>query len=171
MLGCNESNIIFQQHLCKLGQLRRSNSQAFGQAMKKRPTGHTLWPEKVLQRCSIVLLRGRKCGFMYVHYLTGALFTSVVQWKSNSLLVPVTWWHCVCIGVCVCACVSVSLESTYRDFHVCMCVYGCVSVSLESSCIIILIEIFVCVCVHIKVSVCAGVLHNSRRQFLQHLPG
>ena len=24
MLGCNESNIIFQQHLCKLGQLRKS---------------------------------------------------------------------------------------------------------------------------------------------------
>ena len=42
MLGCNESNIIFQQHLCKLGQLRRSNSQVFGQAMKKRPTGHTI---------------------------------------------------------------------------------------------------------------------------------
>ena len=43
MLGCNESNIIFQQHLCKLGQLRRSNgrnSQVLGQAMKKRPTGH-----------------------------------------------------------------------------------------------------------------------------------
>ena len=38
MLGCNESNIIFQQHLCKLGQLRR-NSQVLGQAMKKRPTG------------------------------------------------------------------------------------------------------------------------------------
>ena len=38
MLGCNESNIIFQQHLCKLGQLRRSNgrnSQVLGQAMKK----------------------------------------------------------------------------------------------------------------------------------------
>ena len=35
MFGCNESNIIFQQHLCKLGQLRRS-----------RPTGHTIWPEK-----------------------------------------------------------------------------------------------------------------------------
>ena len=34
MLGCNESNIIFQQHLCKLGQLQRSNgrnSQVFGQ--------------------------------------------------------------------------------------------------------------------------------------------
>ena len=30
VLGCNESNIIFQQHLCKLGQLRRSNSQVFG---------------------------------------------------------------------------------------------------------------------------------------------
>ena len=27
MLGCNESNIIFQQHLCKLGQLRRSNGR------------------------------------------------------------------------------------------------------------------------------------------------
>ena len=43
MLGCNESNIIFQQHLCKLGQLRRSNgrnSQVHSQAMKKRPTGH-----------------------------------------------------------------------------------------------------------------------------------
>ena len=26
-LGCNESNIIFQQHLCKLGQLRRSNGR------------------------------------------------------------------------------------------------------------------------------------------------
>ena len=37
MLGCNESNIIFQQHLCKPGQLWRSNgrnSQVFGQAMK-----------------------------------------------------------------------------------------------------------------------------------------
>ena len=34
VLGCN---IIFQQHVCKLGQLRRSNcrnSQLFGQAMK-----------------------------------------------------------------------------------------------------------------------------------------
>ena len=34
---------IFQQHLCKLGQLRRSNgrnSQVLGQAMKKRPTGN-----------------------------------------------------------------------------------------------------------------------------------
>ena len=27
MLGCNESNIIFQQHLCKLWQLRRSNGR------------------------------------------------------------------------------------------------------------------------------------------------
>ena len=26
MLGCNESNIIFQQHLCKLGQLWRSKA-------------------------------------------------------------------------------------------------------------------------------------------------
>ena len=43
MLGCNESNIIFQQHLCKLGQLRRSNSQVFSQAMKNRPTGHTMY--------------------------------------------------------------------------------------------------------------------------------
>ena len=37
MLGCNESKIVFQQHLCKLGQLRRSNgrnSQVLGQAMK-----------------------------------------------------------------------------------------------------------------------------------------
>ena len=32
MLGCNESNIIFQQHLCKLGQLWRSNGRNFGPA-------------------------------------------------------------------------------------------------------------------------------------------
>ena len=41
----HESNVIFKQHLCKLGQLRRSNgrnSQVLGQAMKKRPS---------LQRC------------------------------------------------------------------------------------------------------------------------
>ena len=40
MLGCNESNIIFQHHLCKLGQRNGRNSQVLGQAMKKRPTGH-----------------------------------------------------------------------------------------------------------------------------------
>ena len=38
MLGCTESNIIFQQHLCKLGQLRRSNSQVFGQEIYGRHT-------------------------------------------------------------------------------------------------------------------------------------
>ena len=27
VLGCNESNIIFQQHLCKHGQLQRSNGR------------------------------------------------------------------------------------------------------------------------------------------------
>ena len=49
MLGCNESNIIFQQHLCKLGQLR-----------KKRPTGHTnglvrkLWPPHFRTFCELV---------------------------------------------------------------------------------------------------------------------
>ena len=37
MLGCNESNIIFQQHLCKLGQLRRSNGRN-----SQVPTGHYL---------------------------------------------------------------------------------------------------------------------------------
>ena len=41
MLGCNESNIIFQQHLCKLGQLRRSNgrnSQVFSLEIYGRHT-------------------------------------------------------------------------------------------------------------------------------------
>ena len=44
MLGCNESSIIFQQHLCKLGQLLRSNgrnSQVFGQRNLKPPHFHT----------------------------------------------------------------------------------------------------------------------------------
>ena len=50
MLGCNESNVIFQQHLCKLGQLRRSNvrnSQVFGQASN-------LWPPHFCTFCEVV---------------------------------------------------------------------------------------------------------------------
>ena len=43
MLGCNESNIIFQQHLCKLGQL--GNSQVFGQ---------NLWPPHFCTFCELV---------------------------------------------------------------------------------------------------------------------
>ena len=45
MLGCNESNIIFQQHLCKLGQLRRSNSQVFER---------NLWPPHFCTFCELV---------------------------------------------------------------------------------------------------------------------
>ena len=48
MLGCNESNIIFQQHLCKLGQLRRSNgrnSQVFER---------NLWPPHFRTFCELV---------------------------------------------------------------------------------------------------------------------
>ena len=51
MLGCNESNIIFQQHLCKLGQLQRSNgrnSQVLGQAMKN------LWLPHFRTFCELV---------------------------------------------------------------------------------------------------------------------
>ena len=39
MLGCNESNIIFQQHLCKLGQLQRSNSRKFTSIRSKEIYG------------------------------------------------------------------------------------------------------------------------------------
>ena len=39
MLGCNSS---ISANLGNSGE----NSHVFGQAMKKRPTGHTLWPEK-----------------------------------------------------------------------------------------------------------------------------
>ena len=49
MLGCNESNITFQQHLCKLGQLQRSNgrnSQVFGQ--------RNLWPPHFCTFCELV---------------------------------------------------------------------------------------------------------------------
>ena len=34
VLGCNESSIIIQQHLCKLGQNNGRNSEVLGQAMK-----------------------------------------------------------------------------------------------------------------------------------------
>ena len=49
MLGCNESNTIFQQHLCKLGQLQRSNgrnSQVFGQ--------RNLWTPHFRTFCELV---------------------------------------------------------------------------------------------------------------------
>ena len=50
MLGCNESNIIFQRHLCKLGQLRRNN----GRNSQVRPTGHTIWPPHFCTFCELV---------------------------------------------------------------------------------------------------------------------
>ena len=43
MLECNESNISFQQHLCKLGKL--SNSQVFGQ---------NLWLQHFRTFCELV---------------------------------------------------------------------------------------------------------------------
>ena len=45
MVGCNESNIIFQQHLCKLGQLRRSNgrnSQVLGRRRDQLATTRSI---------------------------------------------------------------------------------------------------------------------------------
>ena len=38
MLGCNEK------------RSNGRNSQVFGQAMKKRPTGHTIWPENATRK-------------------------------------------------------------------------------------------------------------------------
>ena len=48
MLGCNESNIIFQQHLCKLGQLRRSNGR------NSQDFGRKLWPPHFRTFCELV---------------------------------------------------------------------------------------------------------------------
>ena len=48
MLGCNESNIIFQQHLCKLGQLRRSNGRNL------QVFGRNLWPPHFRTFCELV---------------------------------------------------------------------------------------------------------------------
>ena len=44
VLGCNESNIIFQQHLCKLGQLRRSKFHKY----------RNLWPPHFRTFCELV---------------------------------------------------------------------------------------------------------------------
>ena len=52
MLGCNESNIIFQQHLCKLGQLQRSN----GRNSQLR----NLWPPHARTFCELVEGEGNK---------------------------------------------------------------------------------------------------------------
>ena len=48
MLGCNESNIIFQQHLCKLGQLRRSNGRNSQVSVKN------IWPPHFRTFCELV---------------------------------------------------------------------------------------------------------------------
>ena len=44
MLGCNESNIIFQQHLCKLGQLRRSKGRSSQVSTRSSNEDETNWP-------------------------------------------------------------------------------------------------------------------------------
>ena len=41
MLGCNESNIIFQQHLCKLGQLREAMVEIHKYSVKEIYGCHT----------------------------------------------------------------------------------------------------------------------------------
>ena len=38
MLGCNESNVIFQQHLCKLGQLVEIHKYSVKQSRRN------IWP-------------------------------------------------------------------------------------------------------------------------------
>ena len=68
MLGCNESSIIFQQHLCKLGQLRRSNPQVFGQAMKKRPTGYIFHMDVTVRRMTKHFVQ--RCQSIYVYMYT-----------------------------------------------------------------------------------------------------
>ena len=50
MSGCNESNIIFQQHLCKLGQLRRSN----GKNSQVTNWPHYIWPPHFCTFCELV---------------------------------------------------------------------------------------------------------------------
>ena len=45
LLGCNESNITFQQHLCKLGRSNGRNSQVFGQ--------RNLWPPHFCTFCEL----------------------------------------------------------------------------------------------------------------------
>ena len=49
MLGCNESNVIFQQHLCKLGQLRRKKWQKFTSIRSRN-----LWPPHFRTFCELV---------------------------------------------------------------------------------------------------------------------
>ena len=57
MLGCNESNIIFKQNICKLGQLRRNNgrnSQVFGR---------NVWPPHFRTFCELV--EGEQTNYIF----------------------------------------------------------------------------------------------------------
>ena len=87
MSGCNESNIIFQQHLCKLGQLRRSNSQVFGQRNLWPPLGnsgeamvdiHNLTPHSTY---SIHIVQS-----MCIHQFANTVWTPAIK-------------RCVCVSV------------------------------------------------------------------------
>ena len=48
MLGCNESNISFQQHLCKLGQLGEAMVEIHKHLVKN------LWPPHFCTFCELV---------------------------------------------------------------------------------------------------------------------
>ena len=48
MLGCNESNVIFQQHLCKLGQLVEIHKNSVKQSRRN------LWPPHFHTFCDLV---------------------------------------------------------------------------------------------------------------------
>ena len=61
MLGCNESYVIFQQHLCKLGQLVEIHKYSVKQSRR------SLWPP---------------------HFRT---FCELVEWEENKLTIFSTW--------------------------------------------------------------------------------
>ena len=77
MLGCNESNIIFQQHLCKLGQLRRSNGRN-SQSTQSSNEEETNWP---LQE--VFTLQG-ETPHLYYQQQGGELYRTIgEQWPRS----------------------------------------------------------------------------------------
>ena len=81
MLGCNESNnIIFQQHLCKLGQLRKNNGRNSQVSVKQDETN---WP---LQK--VFTLQGKR-HCTYYQQQGGELYRRFVNFGRESTVAVV----------------------------------------------------------------------------------
>ena len=81
MLGCNESNIIFQQHLCKLGQLWRSNGYIEIHKYSVKQFYHVRMTKNFVQRCQSIYVYNL---WLHCTYRVNCTFQSLVHCKVET---------------------------------------------------------------------------------------